>query len=183
MDTGPLLGLPIDEEIETTGPVIAETFVTMEEAQAALRALSDAGLPAEIVNRDDQFPMTISRFEPAFGLSVAPVDSPRAREILKSKGLLPVAVARFRREEDAKAALSALEAKGIRGRISTLVLDEIPEEFRDDMEPYMIEVPTEQDADAMAALEAFGIVNCDVCGAQIQKGDLSCRTCGQAVAV
>jgi predicted RNA-binding Zn-ribbon protein involved in translation (DUF1610 family) len=183
MDRGPLTGRSIEDELETTGPALAGTFVTMEEAQAALRALSDAGITAEIVNRDDQFPTTISRYEPAFGVTVPATDTPKAREILKTVGLLPTAVARFRRAEEAQAVVVALEARSIKARISALVLDEIPAEFRDDMDPYSIEVPADQESAAMEVLESLGIRNCPSCGAQLQKDDSLCRACGEAVAV
>ncbi len=183
MATGPLTGRPIEEELETTGPALAGTFVTMEEAQAALRALSDAEIAADIVNRDEPFPMNISRQEAAFGVAVAAPALSRAREVLKARGLLPTAVAKFRREEDARSALSALESRGLKARLSTLILDELPAEFRDEMEPYVLEVPAEQEGAAMEALEATGIRNCESCGSQIQPGDGACRTCGEPVAV
>jgi len=180
-ERGPLTGRLMEDELETTGPALAGTFVTMEEAQAALRALSDAGVQSEIVNRDEQFPMNISRYEPAFGVSVAGVDSPQARHILAVRGLLPTSVARFHTENDAQAALSALEARSLKGRISVLVLDEIPEDFRKDLDPYIIEVPAEQEAAAMEALREFGIRTCEACGAQIQKADAACRACGEVI--
>jgi hypothetical protein len=183
MNVGPLTGRPIDDELELTGPAIAESFVTMEEAQVALRALSDAGIPAEIVNRGEQFPTNISRYEPGYGISVAGTDSPKAREVLRTVGLLPVAVARFRRENDAQSALQILEGRGIKGRISTLVLDEIPAEFRDEMDPYSVEVPYEDEAAALEALAAMGVRICEACGAQIQRGDGACKACGETVAV
>jgi hypothetical protein len=182
LETGPLTGRPIEEEVEAVGPTLAGSFVTYEEAHAALRALSDAGIAAEIAPSDEQFPMTFLGAEPALGVVVAPVDAPRAREILRSAGLLPTAVARFRRGEDAHAAAAALQARGLKPRISVLVLDEVPAEFREEMEPYILEVPAHEKGPAMEILEGTVLTMCEACGAQLQAGDAACRTCGEPVA-
>ena len=182
MGTGPLTGRAIEDELETAGPMLAGTFVTMEEAHAALRALSDAGITAEVTPRDEPFPMTVSRAEPAIGLTVAGPDLPRAKEALRVAGFLPTAVARFRREVDAQAAIAALEAQGLNPRLSVLVLDEIPQEFREEMEPYIVEVPSNQGGAATEILEKSVLRTCWSCGVQIQPGDTSCRSCGEPVA-
>jgi hypothetical protein len=183
MGTGPLTGRPVDEELESTGPALAGSFVTMDEAQSALRALADAGIEGEICPRDDMFPTTISGVEPGLGVSVDPRRLGKAREVLRTLGLLPAAVARFRQQEDAQAALRILEARGLTPRLSILVLEEVPAEFREDMEPYTVEVPAEQEAAAMEILEREVLRLCESCGSQIRKDDVSCRTCGESVAV
>lgn len=180
MATGPLTGRPIEDEVATAGPAVAGTFVTMEEAQSAVRTLGDAGIPSEVDSRGEPFPMTISKYEPPLDVVVAPADLPRARKALRDAGLMPIVVARFRREEEARTALVLLESKGLKPRISTLVLDEIPAEFREEMEPYIVEVPAEEEAAARELLEGI-FLRCDVCGAQIQRGEPACRACGETI--
>ncbi|MBI3451215.1 MAG: hypothetical protein HY049_20160 [Acidobacteria bacterium] len=180
---GPLTGRPIADELETTGPMVAGTYVTPEESQAALRALSDAGIAAEATSRGEAFPTNVSKYEPAYLVTVAAVDMPKARQVLSSAGLVPTAVARYRKEPDAHAAVAALESSAIRARISTLVLDEFPAEFRDEMEPYSVEVPAEDEGRAIDILKAHGLLSCEACGAQIQEDDAACRTCGEVVAI
>jgi hypothetical protein len=177
---GPLTGRPVEEN-ETGEHVLAAIFVTMDEAHAAVRALSDAGIASEVSSRDEPFPMTVSTTEPAVGVTVAPLDLPRARTVLRSEGLLTVAVARFRREEEAHAAVAALEAAGLKPRLSEIILEEVPVEFREDMEPYIVEVPEEQEGAAGEILEKSVVKTCDSCGAQIQSGDTTCSRCGVSV--
>lgn len=179
-DTGPLTGRPAEEE-DTADRVLAGIFVTMDEAHASVRALSDAGIASEIANRDEPFPTTVSTIEPAIGVTVMPLDLPRARSVLRTEGLLSVAVARFRREEDAHAAVGALEAAGLKPRLSVLVLEEMPVEFRDDMEAYIVEVPEDQEGAAIEVLEKSVVRTCEACGAQMQSGDASCSSCGVSV--
>lgn len=164
------------------GPGWAATFVDPEEAQAALRALADAGVVGEVRQREEAFPMTIAKYEPAFGVTVRPQDLPRAREILKTTGLLPVSIAGFRREEDSALAIATLESRGLKPRLTTLVLDEIPPEFREEMEPYIVEVPAGQEGPSMEALEAAGFRVCEACGAMVLPGGArACSACGEAV--
>ncbi|HZE89127.1 MAG TPA: hypothetical protein VE404_06240 [Verrucomicrobiae bacterium] len=180
---GPLTGRPIEDELGAMGPMVAGTFSTPEESQAALRALSDAGISAEATNREEAFPTTVSKYEPAYIVTVAAPDMPKARSILATKGLVPTAVARYRKESEAHAAVAALETSAIHARISMLVLDEIPAEFRDEMEPYSVEVPADDEGKSLDILKAHGLLNCEACGAQIQEDDAACRTCGEVVAV
>jgi hypothetical protein len=183
LSTGPLTGRPIEEEIRSMGPTVAGTFVTMDEAQAALRALSDAGILADVVNRDEQLPMTINKAEPSMAVAVAAPDLSRARAILRNTGLLPTAVARYRREEDAHQALSLLESRGLRPRVSKIVMDDLPREFQADMEPFVLEVPADQEIAANRALEGTMMKICDNCGGQIYFGDGACKGCGERVTV
>ena len=62
-------------------------------------------------------------------------------------------------------------------------IDEIPAEFRDDMEAYSIEVPAEMEGRAYEILAAHGFRACEACGAQVQPDDGACRSCGETVAV
>lgn len=179
--TGPLTGRPIDDELAVTGPVLAGTFVTMEEAQVAASALGDEGIVAEMVNRDEQLVMTIQKSEPAFGVTVAPQDAPQARKVLRSRGFLPLAVARFRTEDMAEAARAKLEADGLEPRISALVMEELPEEIRGDMDPYLLEVPANQEGSALKALEGMERGRCEACGTPIRFGELSCSSCGEHI--
>ncbi|HXI02298.1 MAG TPA: hypothetical protein VNI57_03900 [Candidatus Saccharimonadales bacterium] len=178
---GPLTGRPIEEEIEATGPAIAGTFVTMEEAQSALRALSEAGIPADVVNRDEQFPMSISGVQPGFGIAVPETDLGGAQEILRNRGFLPVAIGRYRREEEVQQAFALLESKGLRPRVSKIVLDDVPPDFRGDVEPYVLEVPAEEEGRANDALAGTIMKICENCGGQIFFGDVDCRSCGEHV--
>jgi hypothetical protein len=180
--TGPLTGRPLEEELEITGPALAGSFVTQEEAQAGLRALADEGIQGEIANRDEPFPMNILEAEPALGLTVPPEDLGKARKVLRSRGLLPIALARFRTEGDARNAFSILESKNLNPRISTLVLDEIPEEFREDMDPFILEVPAENEQKAAEALVGSPLGRCDDCGAQTLFGESHCKACGRSFA-
>ncbi len=178
---GPLTGRPIDQELEATGPAMAGNFVTMEEAQSALRALSEAGIQGDIIQRDEQFPMTISQAEPSLAVAVAGPDLTRARSILHNRGILPVVIARFGREEDAHRAISVLESKGLRPRLTGIVVDDLPAEFRADMEPYVLEVPAAEEAAANEALEGTMLKACERCGGQVLFGHLSCPACGERV--
>lgn len=180
---GPLTGRPLEEELELTGPVLAGSYVTHEEAQSAVRVLAEAGIAGEIVNRDEQFPMTIQGVEPALGVSVPPSTVSEARRILRAQGLLPVTIGRFRGEEVATAAVSILESSGLHPRLSTLVLDEVPEEFREDMDPYLLEIPAEEEAAASRALEGLVVARCSACGAEIRFGQLRCGSCEEVVGV
>lgn len=179
---GPLTGRPLDEELELTGPVLAGNFVTQEEAQAGMRALAEAGIPSEIANRDGPFPMTIQEAEPALGITVPPELLGKARKVLRTRGLLPIALARFSKEADARNAFSILEGKRLNPRISTLVLDEIPEEFREYMDPYILEIPAENEQAAAAALEGCPMGRCDDCGSQTLFGNSECKACGRTFA-
>jgi hypothetical protein len=179
--TGPLTGRPIDDELSITGPVLAGTFVTMDEAQAAAAALADEGIVAEVVNRDEQLPMTIQKAEPAFGITVQPTEASRARRILRGIGLLPVAIARFRTEDLAHEAKARLEAEGLEPRVSCLVMDEIPEDIRADMDPYLIEVPATQESAAFRALEGTVRGRCEACGSPVRFGEISCSSCGEYI--
>src|SRR5262245_61366986 len=182
IERAPLTGRPIDDE-ESRDRVLAGVFVTADEAHAAVRALSDAGIASEVASRDEPFPMTVSTIEPALGITVSPIDLPRAQSILRSQGLLTVAVARFKREDEAHSAVAALEAAGLKPRISEIVLDEVPVEFREDMDPYIVEVPEEQEGAAAEILEKSVVKICEACGAQIQSGDTECSSCGVSVPV
>jgi len=182
-ERGPLTGRPLDEELEATGPVLAGTYVTLEEAQAAVRVLAEAGITADVVNRDEQFPMTIQRAEPSLGVSVNPSALSGARRTLRARGLLPIALGRFKREEDARAAVARLESKGLHPRLSTLVLEEVPEEFREDMDPYLIEIPAEQETAGVRALEGMVVGRCEGCGSELLFGEMRCRSCEEVIGV
>jgi hypothetical protein len=182
-EAGPLTGRPIEEELLATGPTIAGTFVTQEEAQAARAALSEAGITAEIVNRDEQLPMTVQGEEPSLAVAVNPPDLSQARSILRSRGLIPTAVARFRREEDARSAMSLLESKGLRPRLSTLVLEEIPADIRGDLDPYILEVPAAQEVAANRSLVGAVVGSCEACGGEIRFEEISCAKCGHEVGI
>ena len=179
MGTGPLTGRPIEDELEATGPVVAGNFVTMEEAQAAQRALTDGGIWSEVDARGEQLPMTIIGAEPGYAVVVAPREGGRARRILREMGIVPVAVARFRLEADAHSARALLESKGLKPRISVIVLDEMPAEFREEMEPYILEVPVEEEGAALEILRGSVLRVCAACGNQVRPGDAACRTCGE----
>ncbi len=178
---GPLTGRPIEEELEATGPAIAGTFVTMEEAQSALRALSEEGIPADVAQRDEQFPMTINQAEPSLAVAVRGPDLTQAQRILRNRGLLPVVIARFAREEDSHRAISLLESKGLHPRVSGIVMEDLPTEFRSDMEPFVVEVPAAEEAAANIALEGTMLKACEHCGGQILFGQDSCPACGARV--
>lgn len=179
--TGPLTGRPLEDVPEGAEPAIAGTFVTMEEAQSALRALSEEGIPADVSQRDEQFPMTILQAEPSLGVVVAGGDLSRARQVLANRGILPVVIARYGREEDAHRAIAILEAKGLRPRMSGIVMDDLPAEFRSDMEPFVVEVPASQEGAANDALEGTMLKVCENCGGQIYFGNVSCPACGERV--
>ncbi len=181
LDEGPLTGRPLEEELEVTGPAIAGTFVTMDEAQTAVQALSERGITAEVVNRDEQLPMPVQRMEPSFAVAVQPADLSQSRRLLRGRGILLVAVARFHAREEAHAALTLLESKGLEPRLSALVMDEIPEEFRADMDPYILEVPGTQEGAARRALEGTVRGTCEACGAQVRFGEISCSACGEHI--
>jgi hypothetical protein len=178
---GPLTGRPIEEEVDATGPAIAGSFVTMEEAQSALRALSEEGITADVIQRDEQFPMTILQAEPSLAVAVPAGDLSRARQVLRNRGLLPVVIARFGREEDAHRAIALLEAKGLRPRMTGIVMEDLPAEFRSDMEPYVVEVPAAEEAAANDALEGTMLKVCENCGGQIYFGNVACPACGGRV--
>jgi len=180
---GPLTGRPLDEELEATGPVLAGNYVTHEEAQAAVRVLAEANITAEVVNRDEQFPMTIQGVEPSLGVAVKPSMVSEARRVLRAQGLLPITLGRFRREDIATTAVSRLENEGLHPRLSTLVLDEVPEEFREDMDPYLLEIPAEEEAAASRLLEGMIVGRCSACGADLRFGQLRCGSCEEVVGV
>lgn len=179
--TGPLTGRSVQDELQATGPYIAGSFVTMEEAHAALRALSEQGINADVFQKDTQYPMTLNRAEPAFAVSVQAPDLQRAQEILKDRGLVPTAIGRYAREEDAHAALAILEEKGLKPRISQIVMEDVPDEFRADVEPYVLEVPADQEMAANKALEGTVMKICESCGGRILFGDEACKGCGERV--
>jgi hypothetical protein len=181
INVGPLTGRPIGDEITSTGPTVAGSFVTMEEAQAALRALSEEGISADVLQKDEQFPMTISGAEPGYMIGVGASDLGRAQQILKNRGLLPTAIGRYAREEDAHRAVALLEQKGLRPRISKIVMDDVPTEFQAEMEPYVLEVPASEEMAASKALEGTIMKVCDYCSGQIYFGDEACKGCGERV--
>lgn len=181
LDEGPLTGRPLEEELEVTGPTIAGTFVTMDEAQAAVQALSERSITAEVVHRDEQLPMPVQQMEPSFAVAVQPANLSQSRRLLRGMGMLPVAVARFHTRDDAHAALSMLESKGLEPRLSSLIMDEIPEEFRGDMDPYILEVPGTQEGIARRTLEGTVRGKCEACGALVRFGEISCSACGEHI--
>lgn len=181
LDSGPLTGRPIRRQMHTSGPAHAGSFVTMEEAQSALRALSEEGIAADVVQKDEQLPMTISRAEPAYAVTVSAQELGKAQQILKHRGLLPVAIGRYAREEDVHRAVGLLEAAGLKPRVSKLVMDDVPTEFQADMEPYLLEVPASEEMSAHEALGGTLMKVCDYCGGQVFFGDDACKGCGERV--
>jgi hypothetical protein len=60
-------------------------------------------------------------------------------------------------------------------------MDDLPAEFRSDMEPFVVEVPAAEESAANIALEGTILKACENCGGQILFGHVSCPACGDHV--